>query len=117
MITVDDVCAQRESMLRTLEQVVNLESPSHEKAALDRLGDYLRQRCDELGGQVERLRQDEHGDLTVARWSGTRDGDPVLVMTHIDTVWPLGTLERKPFVVDGDIARGPGVYDMKASVP
>jgi len=116
MITVDDVRAQRESMLRTLEQIVNFESPSHEKAAVDRLGDYLRQRCEQLGGEVERLPQEEHGDLTVARWTGSRAGDPILVMTHIDTVWPLGTLERKPFEVDGDVARGPGVYDMKASV-
>ena len=54
--------------------------------------------------------------MTVARWSGSRAGQPILVMTHIDTVWPLGTLQRKPFEVEGDVARGPGVYDMKASL-
>ncbi|MGA7669353.1 MAG: M20 family metallopeptidase [Nitrolancea sp.] len=116
MVTVDEVRAQRDSMLNTLEQVVKLESPSHDKAAVDRLGDYLRQRCADLGGNIEVIQQEEHGDLTVARWTGSREGDPILVMTHIDTVWPLGTLERKPFEIDGDVARGPGVYDMKASL-
>ncbi len=62
------------------------------------------------------LPQEGYGDLTIARWPGARSGDPILVMTHIDTVWPLGTLERKPFTVENDEARGPGVYDMKASV-
>ncbi len=116
MISVEDVRAERDAMLETLERVVTLESPSHEKDAVDRLGDYLRQRCDQLGGSVEVIQQAEYGDLTVVRWPGSRAGNPILVMTHIDTVWPIGTLERKPFVVDGDVARGPGVYDMKASL-
>ena len=116
MITIDAVKAKREEMLRSLEEIVKLESPSRDKAAVDRLAAYLQQRCAELGGDVEVVPQDEFGDLTIARWSGTSGDDPILVMTHIDTVWPLGTIERKPFEVDENEARGPGVYDMKASV-
>ncbi len=116
MITIDAVEAKREEMLRSLEEIVKLESPSRDKVAVDRLATYLQQRCAEIGGDVEVIPQDEFGDLTIARWSGTPGDAPILVMTHIDTVWPLGTIERKPFEVDENEARGPGVYDMKASV-
>lgn len=116
MVGVDAVRAKRDDMLRSLEEIVTLESPSRDKTAVDRLVRYLQERCTTLGGDVEVVTQDEFGDLTIARWPGTRDDDPLLVMTHIDTVWPLGTIERKPFKVDENEARGPGVYDMKASV-
>jgi glutamate carboxypeptidase len=115
MVTINQVRARRDEMLAVLGEIVRLESPSDNKAAVDRLANYLQQRCRELGGDVEVLSQEDFGDVTVARWPGSGD-DPILVMTHIDTVWPLGTIERKPFQVDGDVARGPGVYDMKASV-
>ena len=42
------------------------------------------------------------------------DGEPLALIGHCDTVWPEGTLATMPFAVDGDLARGPGVYDMKA---
>lgn len=116
MYTVEEIRKRRDEMIGTLGEIVTSESPSREKAAVDRLAAYLQERCRDLGGEVEVLPQEEYGDLTVARWSGSRSGEPLLVMTHIDTVWPLGTIERKPFVVGDKEARGPGVYDMKASV-
>ncbi len=103
-------------LLSSLERIVKLESPSRDKAAVDLLVRHLQERCAALGGDVESIAQDDFGDLTVARWGGTLGGDPILVMTHIDTVWPLGTIERKPFEASADEVRGPGVYDMKASV-
>ncbi len=99
-------------LLRTL---VELESPSSEKAAVDRLIDWLQSEIERRGGAVERLRQDTWGDLLVARFAGVGDA-PLQVMTHIDTVWPLGTIERLPWREDGDRIHGPGIYDMKASV-
>ena len=50
----------------------------------------------------------------VLDWPG--QGEPVLVLAHYDTVWPLGTSAVMPFAVDGDIVRGPGVFDMKAGL-
>ncbi len=116
MITVEDVRARRGEMLDTLKTIVELESPSADKAAVDRLVAHLRECIGAAGGEVEALPQSDFGDLTIARWAGTEGQKPLLVMTHIDTVWPIGTLARKPFEVDDAEARGPGIYDMKASV-
>ncbi|HEX7104298.1 MAG TPA: M20 family metallopeptidase [Nitrolancea sp.] len=116
MITVEDVRARRGEMLDTLKTIVELESPSADKAAVDRLVTHLRERIGAAGGDVEALPQSDYGDLTISRWAGTEGQKPLLVMTHIDTVWPIGTLTRKPFSVDDAEARGPGIYDMKASV-
>jgi glutamate carboxypeptidase len=116
MITVDAVRARRGEMLNTLKTIVELESPSADKAAVDHLVSHLRERISAADGDIEALPQTDYGDLTIARWSGGDGQKPLLVMTHIDTVWPLGTLSRKPFVVDDAEARGPGIYDMKASV-
>lgn len=116
MITVEAVRARRGEMLGTLKTIVELESPSADKAAVDRLVSHLRERIGAAGGEIEALPQNDYGDLTVARWPGNEGQKPLLVMTHIDTVWPIGTLTRKPFEVDETEARGPGIYDMKASV-
>jgi len=116
MITVEAVRARRGEMLGTLKTIVELESPSADKAAVDRLVTRLRERIGAAGGEIEALPQNDYGDLTVARWPGNEGQKPLLVMTHIDTVWPIGTLARKPFEVDDAEARGPGIYDMKASV-
>ena len=104
-----------EQTLDALRRLVEFESPSNEKAAVDRLIGHIEGELSARGASVERLQQAEWGDLLVAR-IGAGDQRPLLVMTHIDTVWPLGTLERLPFRVEGDRAHGPGIYDMKASV-
>lgn len=101
--------------LDTLKSLVELESPSSDKAAVDRLVDHLAPLIEQRGGEVERVTQDDYGDLLIARWTGD-DRKPLFVMTHIDTVWPVGTLERIPCAIDDEIGRGPGIYDMKASV-
>lgn len=117
MSLVRELEGRRTALLECLREIVTLESPSTDKAAVDRLAALLQRRCRELGAEVTVFPQAEYGDLTVASWPARgRDGEPLLVMTHIDTVWPLGTIERRPFVVEDDVARGPGVFDMKASV-
>ncbi|MDQ4044017.1 MAG: M20/M25/M40 family metallo-hydrolase, partial [Chloroflexota bacterium] len=102
--------------LELVRRIVELESPTDAKEAVDRLVDLLEQEVTNRGATVERLRQDEYGDLLVARFPGsTSDARPIHVMTHIDTVWPIGTIKRLPFAVSDDRATGPGIYDMKAS--
>ena len=107
--------ARVDATLGLLRALVELESPSNEKVAVDRLIDWLQTEIQNRGGQVERLPQEQWGDLLVARFAGTGDA-PIQVMTHIDTVWPLGAIERLPWREDGDRIHGPGIYDMKASV-
>ncbi len=85
--------------LEFLRKIVEFESPSSEKQAVDRLVDFLDEQIRQRGGSVERIAQSEFGDLLVARWPGN-DRKPLFVMTHIDTVWPVGTLDRIPCEID-----------------
>lgn len=59
-------------------------------------------------------RIEDHGGKPVLRWGPERPR--VLLLGHLDTVWPVGTLARIPWAIDGDRMRGPGVFDMKTGV-
>jgi glutamate carboxypeptidase len=114
---IEDVQQRQDALLASLEHIVRLESPSTDKGAVDKLVHYLRAECEQRGATIESHDLADWGDLTVASWPGTGNADgQILVMTHIDTVWPIGTIDRLPWSVEGDIARGPGIFDMKASV-
>lgn len=97
-----------------IEALVRLESPSTDKAAVDRCGAALAGMLREAGAAVETLPQRERGDHVRARFPG--DGAPILILGHFDTVWPVGTLERMPLHRDGDRLHGPGSFDMKAGI-
>ena len=101
--------------LETLETLVRLESPTHDIGAVNVLVTKLGALLNERGWSVERHPHDVTGDLLVAR-KGDGDGPKSLLLTHCDTVWPLGTLSEMPFRRDGDKVHGPGVLDMKAGI-
>jgi glutamate carboxypeptidase len=103
-----------DATLRTIETLVRLESPSTDKAAVDRCGKALSNMLVGLGADVDVLNQAERGDHVRARFGG--DGPPVLLLGHFDTVWPIGTIDRMPLRQDGDRLYGPGVFDMKAGI-
>lgn len=98
-----------------LRWLVEHETPTEAKGSLDRLGHELAGRAAALGGLVTTIPQSDHGDLVRVEWPGTGAGQ-LLILTHIDTVWPLGTLASMPFRVADGRAFGPGVLDMKAGV-
>jgi glutamate carboxypeptidase len=100
-------------MVEALARLVAAESPSADLAACTAcaaVADDLASRI--VGQRAERLATDGRTHL---RW---RFGGPtrVLLVGHLDTVWPAGTLARWPFAVDRERATGPGVFDMKAGV-
>ncbi|HVE63234.1 MAG TPA: M20/M25/M40 family metallo-hydrolase [Mycobacteriales bacterium] len=99
-------------MTAALEELVSCESPSADAAATRRCGSVLAAMVrDRLDATPELV---EVGGRTHLRFTW---GTPqVLVLGHLDTVWPLGTLARWPFSVEGDVATGPGAFDMKAGV-
>jgi len=104
-------------MMSCLSELVRLESPSHDKPALDTLGALLADRLRHLGAWVEIIANAQGGDHVLGRFAGRAGLGPALVLGHFDTVWPRGTLERMPFRVDEDgRAFGPGVFDMKAGL-
>ena len=106
----------RNQMLAVLKQMVEMESPSDNKTAVDNLGAFLAREFERLGGEVNIFPQKKYGDHLIAEFAGSGDGKPVLLLGHFDTVWPLGTLANMPFRVEGGRAWGPGVLDMKAGI-
>jgi len=99
-------------MTSLLEELVSCESPSSDPEATRRCQELFAETVlDRLGAKAERIEVD---GITHHRW--TWGAPKVLVLGHLDTVWPTGTLARWPFTVAGDKATGPGVFDMKAGV-
>ncbi len=97
-----------------LEALVRLESPSDDAARVSALAGFVRERLRERGVAAELQRCPPRGDAVLASVPGTGRG--TLLLGHIDTVWPAGTLAGMPFRVEGGRASGPGVFDMKAGV-
>lgn len=124
--------------LQTIETLVRLESPSTDKAAVDRCGAVLADRLRAAGATVDVLPQPERGNHLRARFppslsrasagqappslsrasarQAPGEGRPLMLLGHFDTVWPIGTLERMPCRRDGDRLHGPGTFDMKAGI-
>lgn len=99
-------------LLAAVEAVVEVESPSADLTAVARCAERVAELGERvLGATPERL---SGGRWPALRW---RFGTPrVLLLAHLDTVWPLGTIDRWPFRVEGERATGPGVFDMKAGL-
>jgi glutamate carboxypeptidase len=95
--------------------MVEIESPSDDKAAVDQMGAFLAQAFERLGGKVTFFPQKEAGNHLKAEFAGSA-GKPVLLLGHFDTVWSMGTLAKMPFRMEGGRAFGPGIYDMKAGI-
>ena len=105
---------RKPEMIALLKKLVEIESPSSDKAAVDRVGAAIAQECRQIGAQVEIVPNSLTGNHLVARWGSGPDG--ILLMHHMDTVFPLGTLERMPFYVKDEKIFGPGVLDMKGGI-
>jgi glutamate carboxypeptidase len=100
-----------------LQELVEVESPSKDKAAVDRAGELVAGWAEVLGGKVKRHKQKAFGDVLELQFGPVRSKRRrVLLLGHLDTVWPLGTLAKMPWrEADGKLW-GPGVLDMKAGV-
>jgi len=101
-------------MLRDLERLVRLESPSRHKREVEAVLEHIEGWMLERGASVERF-DSENGDHRLFTLSGSSN-ERIVILAHADTVWPLGTLERLPFRLEDGKAYGPGIYDMKAGV-
>src|SRR5437899_2980595 len=107
------LAARAGEMLDDLRTLVEAESFSDDLQATAACADHVVRMGERLlGGTPERVATDGRTHLL---WRfGTRVR--VLVIGHFDTVWPTGTVARRPFAVDGDRASGPGAFDMKAGI-
>ena len=105
------------SLLDRLRAYVEHESPSRDYARCASLAERIGADLQRLGARVELVEAQPNGKHVLAEL-GPNDGKPLLIMAHLDTVHPVGTLERQPFTVDeaADRVSGPGVYDMKGGL-
>ena len=101
-----------------LKLLVETESPSHDKSAVDRIGAIVAEEARKLGAQVEVISNIETGDHILARFHPSSFSNPpsILILCHMDTVFPLGTIDKTPYRAEGEKIFGPGALDMKAGI-
>ncbi|HKI52823.1 MAG TPA: M20 family metallopeptidase [Anaerolineales bacterium] len=97
-----------------IKTLVETESPSHDKSAVDRVGAVVAEEARKLGADIEVISNKETGDHILSTWGSGKDG--ILLLCHMDTVFPLGTLSKMPYRESDGKIFGPGVLDMKAGI-
>jgi glutamate carboxypeptidase len=115
---VRELRSREKEMVRLLGRFVRCESPSSIKAAVDHFGEIVAREWRRRGASVRILKQARRGNHVRAEvWRGRgRPRGKILVLGHLDTVYPLGTLARMPFRASGKGAWGPGTFDMKGGL-
>lgn len=106
----------RDEMVTTIRELVKLESPSDNKAAVDVIADAIAQKFSGIGGAIRFHKASAFGNHLQVDFPAKSDAKPVLLLGHYDTVYPVGTLAAMPCrVTDGKLS-GPGVLDMKSGI-
>ncbi len=108
--------SQQEEFLRTIREFVEVESPSDNKLAGDRMGALLAGRFQSIGGEARVHRSEDYADSIQINFPSRTKAKPVLLLGHFDTVYPLGTLATMPCHVAAGRLHGPGVLDMKSGI-
>ncbi len=103
-----------DDMLTDLIKLIDLESPTLHKASVDALGAVLADELRGLGAAVEVIPKAEVGDVLRARWNAGPGG--VVILSHMDTVWAVGTVTGRPTRVEGNRVYGVGAMDMKGGI-
>jgi glutamate carboxypeptidase len=102
------------TILAGIRRWVEIETPTEAPEQVNRLATMVADGYRDLPATIERVAGHSGcGDHIVARSSWGQDAPGILVLSHLDTVHPLGFIERLPFRIEGDTAFGPGIYDMK----
>jgi glutamate carboxypeptidase len=115
----DHVAASLPAFLADLERLSNIDCGSYSPDGVNEIATWTAAALEGLGATVER-RPDPEGhfaDTVVATFEGVASSGPkILLIGHMDTVFPDGTVAARPFRIDGETARGPGVTDMKGGL-
>ncbi len=108
------------SLLDLTRKLVAAESPSEAKSAVDACVALAAAHLKQIGGRVKLHRQQGHGNILEAhfgpRSARSRSQEKILLLGHLDTVWPVGTLRSIPCRLRNGRLWGPGTLDMKAGV-
>lgn len=108
--------ANVDGALDLLKRLVEMESCSSDKRGVDGLAEFLAREFEARGARAEVLPLTGCGNALKAVWKGTGSSQPVLLLGHLDTVWPPGTAAVRPFVLKEGKAYGPGIFDMKSGI-
>lgn len=106
-------------MVRILKELVERESPSQDKKAVDNCSSFIVDEAKRLGARVTTFPQKQIGDIHFVEYPSRISESPkemALILTHVDTVWPVGKIQKMPFYLSGEKLFGPGVLDMKAGI-
>src|SRR5438874_8943004 len=102
------------AILEGIRRWVEIETPTEAPGQVNRLASMVADGYRDLPAGIERIAgRSGCGDHLVARSSWGQNAPGILILSHLDTVHPMGFIERLPFKVEGDSAFGPGIYDMK----
>ncbi len=114
---LDYLSGRRDDMVALLESLTLAESPSSVAATQARVKDIIAGRFEQVGFLARHVSGRTSGGSLLARPAERHKGRGLqLLLGHFDTVWPVGTIENMPFEVEGNVVRGPGVFDMKGGV-
>ncbi|MGD8190111.1 M20 family metallopeptidase [Brevibacillus ginsengisoli] len=103
-----------DEMINELHTYVEMESPTHNKQAVDELGDLIRQRFLQLGCTVETISQPVYGNQLRIEYG--RGDEQILILGHFDTVKEIGTIHKEPWRLEDGKLYGPGIFDMKSGI-
>ncbi len=114
---LDHFKAELPTLIAELKTLVGYESPTSDKAAVDALGNYLHSQLEALGAAITVYPREAVGDIRLATWNTDASAAPILILCHLDTVWPIGTLgQTMPITITENQFFGPGALDMKAGI-
>src|SRR5271156_6053829 len=106
---------RRDALVSTIRYLVEIESPSDNKAAVNRIAEAVAEEFSRLGGELRFHQAKDFGSHLQVNFGG-KSAKPVLLLGHYDTVYPLGTLAAMPCRIEHNRLTGPGVLDMKSGI-
>ncbi|MFP8489826.1 M20/M25/M40 family metallo-hydrolase [Gracilimonas sp. Q87] len=113
---IDIESGYRSYFLKLLKKLVETETPPANASSHQKIFSILQKELERFDYDVQLLKGNNSGGQLYARPKTTQSNCYQMLLGHVDTVWPKGTLKKMPFNIEDNILTGPGIYDMKAGI-